>query len=143
YGSDYPLLICPRQQSEPDFRPFLTQIEALGLADDVYAAIMGENMARLLGVASETTEVKVEKSKRKNDVGDDQASTLSGIQGFMAVRLVVDEWPETAAVFEQFGIPWQDNPVPSWEPIIQAAAARGLGSKEQQSLLEALNKAIS
>ena len=143
YGSDYPLLVCPRQQAEPDFRPFLAQIEALELADDVYAAIMGENMARLLGVTHETAEVKIEKIKRKNDVGGDQISIPGGIQGFMAVRLVVDEWPETAAVFEQFGIPWQDCPVPSWEPIIQAAAAQGFGLHKQQALLDALNEAAS
>ena len=49
YASDYPLRLYPRRQPEPDFRPFLAEIAALGLAPDVQADILGGNAARLLG----------------------------------------------------------------------------------------------
>ena len=49
YASDYPLRLYPRRQPEPDFRPFLTEIDALGLAPDVQADILGGNAARLFG----------------------------------------------------------------------------------------------
>jgi hypothetical protein len=60
----------------------------------------------------------------------------------MAVTLVATTWPETQAIFEKFKIPWQDSPVPAWEPISQAAAARGWGQLDQQRLLETLNETI-
>ena len=54
YASDYPLRLYPRRQAEPDFRPFLAEIEALGLAPDVRADILGGNAARLLGLGDAT-----------------------------------------------------------------------------------------
>ena len=52
YGSDYPLRICPRAQAGADFRPFLGELDALGLPPAVRAGIMGGNAARLLGQAA-------------------------------------------------------------------------------------------
>jgi len=61
----------------------------------------------------------------------------------MAVAAVALTWPETQRIFEKHGIPWHDSPVPYWEPILQAAAARGLGPEGQARLLVELNEAIS
>ncbi|MCB0036225.1 MAG: amidohydrolase, partial [Anaerolineales bacterium] len=47
YGSDYPLLVYPRQMSEPDFRPFLHAIDKLSLDEATYQAVMGQNAERL------------------------------------------------------------------------------------------------
>jgi hypothetical protein len=65
-----------------------------------------------------------------------------GISRFMAVSAVAAAWPDTRAVFERHGIPWQDSPVPSWEPIAQAAAVRGFGPSAQRRLLDELNMAM-
>ena len=137
YGSDYPLLLYPRRQPEPDFQPFLAQIGELALDDAIYEDIMGRNMARLLGIDKE---INIEEEKAS--VQRSRPIIEKEIQGFMAVRLVVEAWPETQAVFDRFGIPWRDCPVPAWEPITQAAAAQGLGIDKQKSLIKALNSAI-
>ena len=46
-------------------------------------------------------------------------------------------------VFEAAGIRWEDAPVPYWEPISQAVAARGPGPEDLRRLLDELNEAIS
>jgi hypothetical protein len=61
----------------------------------------------------------------------------------MAVSMVARVWPQTQAVFERYGIPWKDSPVPFWEPIAQAAAARGYGLQARQQLLDELGEATS
>lgn len=50
YASDYPLLLYPRTQREPDFSPFLDEIRAVGLPAEVLDDILGNNAARLLGL---------------------------------------------------------------------------------------------
>jgi hypothetical protein len=60
----------------------------------------------------------------------------------MSVSAVAQAWPATQRVFERHGIPWHDSPVPSWEPIAQAAAARGLGPAALARLLEELNEVV-
>ncbi len=59
----------------------------------------------------------------------------------MSTALVAEAWPATRAVFERYGIPWHDSPVPFWEPISQAAAARGLGPAALARLVAELNEA--
>src|SRR5688572_17228202 len=113
YGSDYPLRLYPRRQAEPDFTPFIAEIDSLGLAEEVYDDIMGGNIARLLGLGD------LEKSK-EGEVSSAllpkiPEPTSPAITGFMAVPLVAATWPATQAVFEEYGIPWQDTPVPAWE----------------------------
>jgi hypothetical protein len=137
YGSDYPLRLYPRRQQGPDFAPFIAEIDSLGLPEAIYDDIMGRNAARLLGL-----EKPSEDSERAEIVDDPATVSPPAIQGFMAVSLVATTWPETQAIFEKFNIPWQDTPVPAWEPIIQAAAARGWSSLDQQRLLKVLNDAI-
>lgn len=146
YGSDYPLLVYPRRQSVPDFRPFLAEIEAVAMDQAVLADILGGNMGRLLGLdAVEKDTVAAHAAGRRTKPvsrGGGGETAVPRIEGFMAVKLVTDEWPETRAVFEQFGIPWSDNPVPDWEPIQQAAAAKGMGADQQRALIVALNESI-
>ncbi len=49
YGSDYPLRLYPREQSAPDFRRFLRDIESAGLTDEEKRLVLGRNMWGLLG----------------------------------------------------------------------------------------------
>jgi predicted TIM-barrel fold metal-dependent hydrolase len=147
YGSDYPLLACRDKQSEPDMLPFLTEIDELDLAPQVYADIMGDNAARLLRFAEGEIEQAVKEvaqsSGRSKVITDIQEPEATEIIPFMAVSAVAQVWPQTRPVFERYNIPWEDSPVPFWEPIAQAAAARGLGPQDRERLLEELNEAIS
>ena len=150
FGTDYPLLICPDRQSEPGYRPFLDEIDGLGLGPDVYADIMGRNAARLLGLmavedgsmATGTADGEKDPAPLGQVPARGRAVEGEGISWFMAVSAVAGAWPETRVVFEKYGIPWKDSPVPSWEPIAQAAAVRGCGPTAQQRLLDELNMAV-
>jgi hypothetical protein len=150
FGTDYPLLIYPDTQREPDLCAFLDEIAGLGLEPDVYADMLGRNAARLLGLieAEESTEppeaaiAEPEPALPRQAEGVVPAQKDEGINRFMAVRAVADTWPETRTVFERYGIPWEDSPVPSWEPIVQAAAVRGHGPTTQQRLVDELNAAV-
>ena len=64
------------------------------------------------------------------------------ISEHMAVRAIANAWPQTRAVFEKHNLPWEDCPVPFWEPLSQSAAARGIGPTARRRLLEELNEAI-
>jgi uncharacterized protein len=136
FGSDYPLLLYPGRQQEPDFVPFLQEIAALGLAAEVSDGIMGRNMARLLGLAADDVPTAATHVPRS------QAAPSGVIGPMTSVRYAAERWPETQAVFDRHGIPWIDQPVPYWEPVLQAAAARGMGSAEQEALLDELNEAV-
>ena len=150
FGTDYPLLIYPDRQSEPDLRPFLGEIDGLGLEPEVYADIMGRNAARLLGlmpVEERPEDSTIAITESEPDLPGQELTELPDKEGknisrFMAVSEVADTWPETRKVFDRYGIPWRDSPVPSWEPIVQAAAVRGCGPTAQQRLVDELNAAV-
>ncbi|GAB4434174.1 MAG: hypothetical protein Kow0031_15890 [Anaerolineae bacterium] len=129
YGSDYPLRLYPRKQREPDFRPFLRAIDQLNLPPDIYAGIMGDNAARLFELPA--AESPPPPTSPDAPVQLDAATP---------VALLAQAHPETRPVFERHGIPWRDAPLPHWEPLAQAAAARGIAP---QTLLDALAAAIS
>ena len=145
FGSDYPLLIYPRTQTEPDFRPFLEELDNLNLDDDVYADIMGLNAARLLGLVEDDQipqpETTLPRVAQKAKMGETDPATLP-ISELMAVRAIAHTWPQTRAVFEKHNLPWEDCPVPFWEPLAQSAAARGIGPTARRRLLDELNEAI-
>ena len=145
FGSDYPLLVYPRTQTEPDFRPFLAELDSLNLDTDVYADLMGLNAARLLGLIADeqgTTADRVPTDVHKTKPGPaDPAAPL--ISEHMAVRVIANTWPQTRVVFDEHNLPWQDCPVPFWEPLSQSAAARGMGPTERRRLLDELNEAAS
>jgi hypothetical protein len=146
YGSDYPLLICPDRQRKADFRPFLEEIDALDLPQDVYDDIMGRNAARLLGFepGGETPAEEEYTARAASSIMTEIDKSEAGkISPFMAVSAVCQAWPETQPVFARYHIPWENSPVPYWEPIAQAAAAHGMGPKARQILLDELNQAIS
>jgi predicted TIM-barrel fold metal-dependent hydrolase len=48
YGSDYPLILYPRQTRKPDFGRFLGEIAGAGLAPGEREAIFSCNIRRLL-----------------------------------------------------------------------------------------------
>jgi hypothetical protein len=50
FGSDYPLILFPREETEPEFARFLAQISGVGLADAERTALLGGNAGRLLGL---------------------------------------------------------------------------------------------
>jgi predicted TIM-barrel fold metal-dependent hydrolase len=50
YGSDYPLLVYPSQVREPGFARLLDEIRGSGLAPDELDLVLGDNIARLLGL---------------------------------------------------------------------------------------------
>lgn len=141
FGSDYPLILYPRRQSEPDLQAFRAQVQSL-LPPEVGRAILGGNAARLLKLDG------VSESVAASEIGDAGAERAdeaieAPVHGLMAVAMVAEHWPQTRAVFERYGIPWRDSPVPFWEPIVQAAAARGYDPAAQQRLLDELNAAIA
>jgi len=136
YASDYPLQLYPRRQPEPDFRPFVAEIDALGLPPDVLADIMGGNAAQLLRL-TETL------PRHPAQVSAAVARTPgTKIAASMSTATVAAFWPETQTVFAEHGIPCVDSPVPFWEPIAQAAAARGLAPDALTRLVAELNEAI-
>jgi predicted TIM-barrel fold metal-dependent hydrolase len=48
YGSDYPLLLYPRESRKPGFKRFLGEVAAAGLDDGERERILGSNIRRLL-----------------------------------------------------------------------------------------------
>ena len=158
FGSDYPLLVYPRSQREPDLRPFIAEIEALELAPEHLSGIMGGNAAALLGLELAREPLAA--------IMGGNAAALQGLEPAMPVQetrlrlasapepgrpvtrlssvaAVAHAWPATQAIFDRYGIPYRDQPVPVWEPIVQAAAAHGLEPSRQQRLVDELNEAIS
>jgi predicted TIM-barrel fold metal-dependent hydrolase len=160
YGSDYPLRICPAKQSGADFRPFLAEIAELGLSSGTLEAVLGGNTEILLGLSpgvgvkalpgmAETAAehgapgARPDRAPRRSAlITEIDPATAQAVHELMAVRAVAEAWPATRPVFEYYGIAWRDTPVPYWEPIIQAAAALGIGPALQQQLLDDLNAAI-
>lgn len=138
FGSDYPLRLYPRRQDEPDFASFLEQVAATDMPPEARRALLGDNAARLLGMV--TPESETPQPPIFPPAGT--TSPQLPINECMAVTVVAEEWPPTRAVFERHGIPWRDSPVPDWEPIAQAAAARGYSPDLRRQLLEELNAAI-
>lgn len=47
FGSDYPLILYPKRQQEPDMRPFLDQVRGAGLSNEELQKILGANTARV------------------------------------------------------------------------------------------------
>ncbi len=140
YGSDYPLRLYPRRQAEPDFRPFLAEIAALELPDDVRMDILGGNAALLL---SPNPQAPFPAREGGGKVPPRLAGEGAGgeVTPAMSTLLVAEAWPATRAVIERYNIPCNDSPVPFWEPISQAAAARGISGEALARLLAELNEA--
>jgi predicted TIM-barrel fold metal-dependent hydrolase len=139
YGSDYPLLVYPRQQRRPDFATFLDQIGAATLSQDDKTAILGDNFARLVGWMQTDTSPQEETRQPSPQPGQPE---MTKIDRWAPVSAIAQRWPATQRVLAKFGIKWQDEPVPHWEPLEQAAAVRGLGPHARQRLVDELNEVI-
>ncbi len=142
FASDYPLRLYPSRQEEPDMRPFLAELGGLGWDEATRAAIMGGNAAALLGLSapSRTAGQKPASvpSPRVAPAGPPEGLPMTADEG---VSLTAHAFPSTQAVFDLHGIPWRDEPAPYWEPIRQAAAARGYGPEALRKLVAELNEA--
>lgn len=136
YASDYPLRLYPRRQPAPDFRPFLAEIDALGLPEEVKADILGRNAARLLGL------LPAETGAAAPTPAPQKRAAIAKIAADAPVSAIAAAFPETIAIFERYGIPAVDAPVPAWEPVRQAAAARGMGPEAVERLLAELREAV-
>jgi uncharacterized protein len=51
FGSDYPLMVFPKEQREPDFTRVLAQVRDAGLDGDTLAAVLGGSARQVLGLA--------------------------------------------------------------------------------------------
>ncbi len=138
YGSDYPLMVYPSKMTEPDMRPFLNAINKLELEPDVYADILGNNAARLF---KQGEFADAEPPPPGTGLGATQ-TIARPITGLMAVSMVANEYPQTRKTFSEYNIPVDDQPVPDWEPIMQAATRQGFGPTKQRELLEKINDCI-
>ncbi|HYZ73813.1 MAG TPA: amidohydrolase family protein [Chthoniobacterales bacterium] len=49
YGSDYPLLLYPREQQAPEFKRFLNHLVTSGLTAEEQEKVLGKNLLRLVG----------------------------------------------------------------------------------------------
>ncbi|MFO7166901.1 MAG: amidohydrolase family protein [Chloroflexota bacterium] len=144
YGSDYPLRIVPREQREPDFRPFLRQIDALGLDDEVRADILGRNAERLLaglGPADDRETDEAHRAPAGDGTGHTSQRWRPPIGAATPVAQIAAAYPAARAVLERYDIPWQTSAAPFWEPIGQAAAARGHGPAALRRLLAEIDEA--
>jgi len=129
-------------QRGPDFRPFIEEVDRLGLDPAVHAAIMGDNAARLLGLADRVTPATVQPpAKTPSAPAAIPGAPLTDLRLSAAALAVA--WPATRGVLDRQGIGWQDRPAPAWEPLEQAAAARGLGPDQRAELLAELNAVIA
>ncbi len=137
FGSDYPLPLYPRISREPDLSAFLDELMALDIASDLRNDILGRNSARLLGLIP-SDDAPAKSSSRSS------SSPLPGspITASMPVAAIAAAWPSTHAVLEAYGIPWETVEVPFWEPLNQAAAARGIGPERLAHLLADLQAAV-
>ena len=50
FGSDYPLILYPKETSEPGWRELLAEVAGAGLTNEERTALLGGNAARLLGI---------------------------------------------------------------------------------------------
>lgn len=142
YASDYPLLLYPRRQQEPDFRPFIREIEQAGLDAQVLENVMGNNAGRLLGLIPIDEPIADQAPRPAKPQPVPPAASGGGkITDNMSVSWVAHTWPVTREIFERYHIPWQETTVPFWEPIVQSAVARGLGPDERRRLIDELIKA--
>lgn len=145
FGSDYPLKIV-LDRPEAGVTPFLSEIEALGLDLETLDVIMSGTADRLLDPSipprrppSDLPAGIAEQLEASRRLGDRLELPLDP---FTSVRRVADRHPATRPVFERYGIPFIDSPVPIWEPIIQSATARGVSLARVEGLLEELQRAI-
>ena len=144
YGSDYPLRIT-HEQDDADFVPFLEQLHAAEMPDARRRAILSENALALIdrdrpARRGTTTDAALAEEVAASRALADRLELP--VDPFASVALVAERYPATKPVFERYGIPHTNSPVPVWEPIVQSAAARSIPSARQAELIDDLNDAI-
>lgn len=123
YGSDYPLRIYPRNMKAPNFERFIAAIRKQGLANE--RGILGENFEKMMAQPARP-----------------RAGVEAGVAQ-MTVRGMLRQIPDSAEIFARYNIPAHDVSVPAWEPIHQAAAARGHSESTQLQLLHELEQLVA
>jgi hypothetical protein len=49
FGSDFPMILYPKRQKEPDLRPFLGEVRGIGFSAEELAKILGNNAWTVFG----------------------------------------------------------------------------------------------
>jgi hypothetical protein len=117
---------------------FLNEIMALDIAPDIRDDLLGRNAARLLGLMPPAG------GSPENPAPHQKTPTLPHlpVTATTPVAAIAAAWPATRAVLDAYGIPWETVEVPFWEPLNQAAAARGVGPEGLARLINDLDTAI-
>lgn len=135
FGSDYPLRLYPKSQKEGNMEPFLTAVDAVNLDEAVKKMIFHENALRCFGLQ--------ENQSGRSEMPPPPQRDLSGkIFLQTPIALILKNDPGAVELLRRHGIK-TDDPVFSWEPLMQAAAAAGLGPSRWPALLEALNERLN
>lgn len=131
YGSDYPLLLTPRASREPAMTGFAADLAACLPDFASQQAVFGGNMIALL-------EQVGARMPAQRDV---PRAPLPPVSARTPVALLAAAQPTARDVLHQHKIPWQIHDINPFEPLSQAAAARGMDSAGLATLLEELREA--
>ena len=134
YASDYPLRLYPRTQREPDFRPFLADLDAQPWDAAEQAALFGGTMAAMLRAPITVPPIAAPMSA---------VGALGVIDEHTAVHLVATASAEAEMLLERLGIVWQRRDAPAWQQLGQAAAARGLDAAARARLIATLRTIVA
>ena len=115
-------------------RPFLAEIETLGLDPIAKLNITPNNAARLFGFSAPTADHQTPKSA--------PAAALGPLTLMLPVAALAAEWPAVGELLAKRGFQWSDEPHPLWEPLGQAASVKGYTPQQQQALLEEILIAV-
>ena len=134
---------CIRQpRQEPDMRPFMTEIDALGWDE----ATRRRSWGGMQQACSASTSPRGSRERRpaaspEGGAAAAAAAARSRIVAGQSVSLTAHAFPQTQPIFDAHGIRGGMSRSPYWEPISQAAAVRGYGPEELAHLPDELNEA--
>ena len=108
------------------------------------ADILGRNAERLLaglGPADDRETDEAHRAPAGDGTGHTSQRWRPPIGAATPVAQIAAAYPAARAVLERYDIPWQTSAAPFWEPIGQAAAARGHGPAALRRLLAEIDEA--
>ncbi len=140
FGSDYPLRLYPHRHKTPEMRTLVEEIQALSLPEPIFQDLMGGNAARVLDGAAPASKTPIAPS---GPAADSRAGRPAPVSLALPIALLAAENPAVADLLARQGFTWEDSPRPGWEPLVQAAAARGYSPQERQALLEEIRRLMA